>query len=230
MARNSYIHPMITQPVTIAISDAIGSVTAAIMVPANCTFLYVFAHGAGAGMNHPFMVNLSAALARYKIGTMRYNFPFMENGGKRPDPPAIAEKTVNKAISVANDLHPDIPLLAGGKSFGGRMTSQALSKSPNPSVKGIVFVGFPLHPAGNPGTVRAEHLANINIPMLFLQGTRDALANIDLIEKVTADNNTASLRKFEGADHSFKAGKKDLFEPLAESINNWACGHQTPGW
>lgn len=212
---------MQTHIISIAVSDSVGAVSAELMVPDQLTCLYIFAHGAGAGIHHPFMVNLATALAACNIGTLRYNFPFMEKGGKRPDPPAVAEKTVSMAIAAADNLYPGIPLLAGGKSFGGRMTSQYLSKSPVSTVKGIVFTGFPLHAPGNPGADRAMHLANIHIPMLFLQGTRDAFARIDLIREVCAKHKSATLQEFEGADHSFKAGKKDLIGPLAESIRQW---------
>lgn len=174
-------------------------------------------------MNHPFMLGLSDALSALKVGTLRFNFPYMEKGGRRPDPPAIAEKTINRAIEVAHGMLPGIPLLAGGKSFGGRMTSQALSKSSHAAVKGIVFVGFPLHAAGNPGTERAAHLANVALPMLFLQGTRDALADIQLIEKVSHGHKLATLKKFEGADHSFRAGKQDLIPLLASAIREWTA-------
>lgn len=210
----------------IPVSDSLGAVSAEIMADQGMEFLYVFAHGAGAGMNHPFMARLSSALSDLKIGTLRYNFPYMEKGGKRPDAPAIAEKTVRRAIEVAAERFPRTPLLAGGKSFGGRMTSHALSKPPDTSVKGIVFVGFPLHAAGNAGIDRAQHLKSIALPMLFLQGTRDALARIDLIENICAELPSASLTKFEGADHSFKAGKQDLIMPLAKAIHQWASGTQ----
>lgn len=212
---------MQTRIISIPVSDSVGAVSGELMVPEKLTCLYIFAHGAGAGIHHPFMVNLATALAGYNIGTLRYNFPFMEKGGKRPDLPAVAEKTVSMAIAAAGNLYPGIPLLAGGKSFGGRMTSQYLSKSPVSNVKGIVFTGFPLHAPGKPGTDRAQHLANISIPMLFLQGARDALARIDLIREVCAKHKSATLMEFEGADHSFKAGKKDLIGPLAESIRQW---------
>jgi len=212
---------MKVKKITIPVSDSIGSVNGETMTEDNIDFLYVFAHGAGAGMSHPFMVNLSKALAKLRIGTLRYNFPYLEKGKKRPDPPAIAERTVSKAIEIAAELFPNIPLLAGGKSFGGRMTSQLLSKMESPPVKGIVFAGFPLHAAGKPGTDRAAHLADISVPMLFLQGTRDALAQIGLIGKVTADLPSATLHEFEGADHSFKAGKQDLIPTLAQSIRDW---------
>jgi uncharacterized protein len=214
---------MKVQKLSIPVSDSLGRVSGEIMAPDGQTFFYIFAHGAGAGMDHPFMVKLSTALSALNIGTLRYNFPYMEKGGKRPDAPAIAEKTVRRAIEVASEHCPGTPLLAGGKSFGGRMTSQALSKHPDTPVKGIVFAGFPLHPAGNAGTDRAEHLKSVARPMLFLQGTRDALADIQLVEQVCAGLPLASLRKFEGADHSFKAGKQDLIPPLAEAIRQWAA-------
>jgi len=212
---------MKTKKIEIPVSDSIGSVSAEIMADEKIDALYVFAHGAGAGMNHPFMYKLSEALSGLGIGTLRFNFPYMEKGGKRPDPPAVAEKSVNKAIEAAHELFPQLPILAGGKSFGGRMTSQALSKSSHPAVKGIIFVGFPLHAAGNPGTERAANLATVKLPMLFLQGTRDALANIQLIEKVSSSHKLATLQKFEGADHSFKAGKQDLIPSLAAAIRDW---------
>lgn len=204
------------------VSESIGSVSAEIISEERMKFLYVFAHGAGAGMNHPFMVNLSKALAARGIGTLRYNFPYMEKGSKRPDPPAIAEKTARAAITKASTLFPNIPLLAGGKSFGGRMTSQAVSKETFHPVKGIAFIGFPLHPAGKPSIERALHLKGIKQPMLFLQGTRDALANLTLIESVCEGLPLASLYKFDGADHSFKAGKQDLIPSLAEAFRTWA--------
>lgn len=209
------------QKLSIPVSESLGPVSGQVMADGNMDFLFVFAHGAGAGMNHPFMLRLSAALATVGIGTLRYNFPYMERGGKRPDPPAIAEKTVNAAITAAHDLYPSVPLLAGGKSFGGRMTSQALSKIHLPFISGMVFTGFPLHPAGKPGADRANHLATVQIPMLFLQGTRDALASIALMEKVCAGHPRATLKRFEGADHSFKAGKADLIPALATAIRDW---------
>ena len=213
---------MKVKKLSIPVSDSLGAVSAEIMADDEIEFVYVFAHGAGAGMNHPFMVKLSSALCALRIGTVRFNFPYMERGGKRPDAPAIAEKTVQQAIQVACKTFPDKPLLAGGKSFGGRMTSQALSKGTDGLARGIVFVGFPLHAPGKPGTERASHLQNIALPMLFLQGTRDALAEINLIEDVCNELPSASLKKFEGADHSFKAGKQNLIAPLAETIYKWA--------
>jgi predicted alpha/beta-hydrolase family hydrolase len=210
------------EKLSIELSESIGSVTGELVIAEKLDFLYVFAHGAGAGMNHPFMKKLAVELCKLGIGTLRFNFPFKEKGGRRPDPPAVAEKTVKRAIEVAHQRFPHVPLLAGGKSFGGRMTSQTLAKWTHQQVKAIVFVGFPLHAAGNPGTARADHLRNLQLPMLFLQGTRDALAGIDLMEKVTAALPFATMIKFEGADHSFKADKEELISPLAEAIFRWA--------
>ena len=214
---------MKTERLSIFISESIGSVSAELMADEDMRFLYVFGHGAGAGMSHPFMVRLSEELALLKIGTLRYNFPYMEKGSKRPDNPAVAEKSVIRAIDQARERFPRIGLLAGGKSFGGRMTSQALSKAGEEVVKGVVFVGFPLHPAGSPGTDRAKHLSDITVPMLFLQGTRDSLAELSLIEQVCKALPTATLEKFQGADHSFKAGKADLIPLLARCIKDWSA-------
>jgi hypothetical protein len=183
--------------------------------------LFVFAHGAGAGMNHPFMTTLSKALASQGIGTFRFNFPFTEQKKKRPDVPAVAHKTIEVVIQKAKELFPGTPVFAGGKSFGGRMTSQYLSKPDSEKVQGVIFVGFPLHPPGNPSIDRAEHLQTVQVPMLFLQGTRDALATWELINQVTHALPQAVLLKFEGADHSFKAGKQNLIPQLAEDINRW---------
>ena len=214
---------MKTKKVSLSVSESIGSVTGEIITTDDMTSLYVFAHGAGAGMNHPFMRRLSEELASLKIGTFRFNFPYMEKGGKRPDVPAVAEKAVIRAIERVHQAFPDIPLLAGGKSFGGRMTSQALSKKGDTPVKGVVFVGFPLHAPGKQGLERASHLKSVVVPMLFLQGTRDALADIKLMEDVCGDLPLATLQKFEGADHSFKAGKQDLIPGLASAISAWSA-------
>lgn len=183
--------------------------------------IFVFAHGAGAGMNHPFMKELSTELANHGIATLRYNFLYMEQKKKRPDFPAVAHQAVAAAIGKAYELFPTTPIFAGGKSFGGRMTSQYLSAHPVSHVKGIAFVGFPLHPAGKPSIERAAHLEKIKLPMLFLQGTRDALAEWSLIEPLCQKLSTASLVKLEGADHSFKAAKQNLLPVLATEINLW---------
>ena len=172
-------------------------------------------------MNHPFMITLARELARYSVATVRYNFPYMENKRNRPDPPAIAEKTVAMVILETHKIFPELPFFAGGKSFGGRMTSQRLAKECPPFVKGIVFYGFPLHPLGSPSTERAVHLTNITIPMLFLQGTRDKMAEMSLLEKTCSGLPTATLATLEGADHSFKSGKKELIPVLAERTRDW---------
>ena len=213
---------MKTENLSFVVSESIGSVSATIMSERTPERIFVFAHGAGAGMDHPFMVRLSEALSALGIGTLRFNFPYMEKGGKRPDVPAIAEKAVLMAIETAAGRFPKIPLFAGGKSFGGRMTSQALSKVTPAGVKGVIFVGFPLHAAGNAGTDRARHLSDVKVPMLFLQGTRDALADIKLIRRVSAGAPHATLVEFEGADHSFRAGKQDLIPSIAEAIRQWS--------
>jgi predicted alpha/beta-hydrolase family hydrolase len=179
------------------------------------------AHGAGAGMDHLFMTTLSTRLAETGIATLRFNFPFKEHKKARPDTPAIAHETIAAAISHAQKTFPDIPLFAAGKSFGGRMTSQYLSANPRPEVKGIVFYGFPLHPAGKPGIERAAHLRTIKTKMLFLQGTKDALAVWELIEQLSTELRTATLIKINGADHSFKAGKKDVMAILTEATDSW---------
>jgi uncharacterized protein len=209
------------ETITIPVSESIGSVSAELMEPGTMKALLVFAHGAGAGMSHRFMKGVSKSLADLEIGTLRYNFPYMEKGKGRPDPPAIAEKTVSMVLNHAKSSFPSVPLLAGGNSFGGRMTSQFVSKEKSSGLKGIVFFGFPLHAPGKPSADRAAHLSNINVPMLFLQGTRDALANLELIRKLTSSLPTATLRLFEGADHSFTIGKKELIAELAEETAGW---------
>jgi len=183
--------------------------------------IFVFAHGAGADMNHPFMKELSSELAKFRIATFRFNFLYMEQKKKRPDFPVVAHQAVAAAIKKAYELFPIVPIFAGGKSFGGRMTSQYLSAQPVSFVKGIAFVGFPLHPAGKPSIERAAHLEKIKLPMLFLQGTRDALAEWSLIEPLCQNLPTANLVKLEGADHSFKAQRQNLLPVLATEINLW---------
>lgn len=206
---------------SIKVNDT-DSVSAEVYLPPSPKAIYVFAHGAGAGMNHTFMKELSEALANLQIATLRYNFLYMEQKKKRPDFPAVAHKAVEAAIQKAHELFPKLPLLAGGKSFGGRMTSQFLSSDYDTNVKGIVFVGFPLHPAGKPSVDRAAHLKNVKLPMLFLQGTKDALAEWELIEHVCAELPLSKLIRLDGADHSFKAVKKqNLIPVLASEISRW---------
>ena len=174
------------------------------LAPPDARACYVLAHGAGAGMAHPFMQAIAAGLAERGIATLRYQFPYMEAGRKRTDPPSIAHAAVRAAVAEAQRRFPRLPLVAGGKSFGGRMTSQAQAALPLPGVLGLVFLGFPLHPAKKPSSERAKHLADVAVPMLFLQGTRDALAELDQLEPVCkALGARATLRLFEHADHSF---------------------------
>lgn len=205
----------------ITISENIGSVSAALLEVPKMKALLVLAHGAGAGMNHIFMVRLSEALAAKNIGTLRYNFPYMETGKKRPDMPAVATKTAEKVLEKAYELFPKINIFGAGKSFGGRMTSQCLAKNQLAFVKGLIFYGFPLHPAGAPGIDRAEHLKQVAVPMLFLQGTRDALAEVSLIKQVAGSLKKSSLILFEKADHSFKSGKQEFIPELANATQEW---------
>jgi predicted alpha/beta-hydrolase family hydrolase len=213
---------MKTQSIKFKVSDSIGEVSAILFLPDNPKAILALAHGAGAGMTHAFMEKLATQLADRGIGTFRYNFPFMENKKKRPDVAAVAEKTVGAALDHAQKIIPaGVPLYAAGKSFGGRMSARYLSANDKGFVKGIVFYGFPLHAAGAPATERAEHLASVKIPMLFLQGTRDALAEIGLITEICSKLPTATLVTFEGADHSFKKGKKEFLEELVEATDAW---------
>ena len=189
--------------------ERIGKVSAILMQPANARACYVLAHGAGAGMRHASMDKIAEGLAERGIATLRFNFPYMENKQGRPDQPAVAHATVRAAVEEAARLCPGLKLIAGGKSFGGRMTSQAQSKTPLPGVKGLAFLGFPLHADKKPSTERAEHLGAIAIPMLFLQGTRDGLADLDLLRPVVAALGAkATLHEIEGGDHSFAVLKK----------------------
>ena len=190
---------------------------------------FVFAHGAGAGMTHPFMAKVAEALADRGIASLRFQFPSMEAGSRRPDPPAVAHAAVRAAVTEAARRLPGVPLLAGGKSFGGRMTSQAQATEPLQDVRGLVFVGFPLHPAGKPSIERARHLDGIRVPMLFLQGTRDALAQWPLVEEVARRlGERATLHRVEHADHAFhvpaSSGRDDaaVLAELAGTIADWA--------
>lgn len=196
--------PTPTRALKIAL-DADTSVSALLDVPADAMAGYVFAHGAGAGMTHAFMAAFAGGLAERGIACLRFQFPFMERGSRRPDPPKLAHAAVRAAVAEAARQWPGLPLFAGGKSFGGRMTSQAQAKSPLPGVRGLVFVGFPLHAAGKPSDERAAHLFDVTDPMLFLQGTRDELAALSLlrpiVERLGPDR--ATLAVFDDADHSF---------------------------
>jgi predicted alpha/beta-hydrolase family hydrolase len=212
---------MTAQPVTIAVKDG-QTVSALWQAPKDARAAYVFAHGAGAGMAHKSMAAIADGLVERGIAVLRYNFLYMEEGSKRPDPPARAHGVVRAAVAEAAKLAPDLPLFAGGKSFGGRMNSQAQALGALPNVRGLVFFAFPLHPAGKPGDKRAKHLSDVKIPMLFLQGTNDALAQRDLLESAVGKLDRATLKLFEGADHSFhvpaKTGRKDA-AVLAEILD-----------
>jgi predicted alpha/beta-hydrolase family hydrolase len=209
-----------------------GATTSGLLdVPANARACYVFAHGAGAGMNHAFMAAMADGLARRGIATLRFQFPYMEHGSKRPDAPAVAQAAVRAAVEEAARQLPGLPIFAGGKSYGGRMTSQAQAVQPLPGVRGIVFVGFPLHPAGKPSVERAKHLADVALPMLFLQGTRDELAELELIRQTTGQlAGRATLHVVDGADHSFhvlvRSGRTDaqVREELLDTMARWIDG------
>ena len=214
------------KPVTIAIDENIR-VSGLLQAPQSARACYVLAHGAGAGMHHAFMAAVAAELADRGIATLRYQFPYMEKGSKRPDPPKLAHATVRAAVAEAARLLPKLPLIAGGKSFGGRMTSQAQAAAALPGVRGLAFLGFPLHPTGRPSQERGDHLFDVQIPMLFLQGSRDQLAMLDQIEPVCkALGARATLVIFPDADHSFhvpaKTGRKDP-EVRAEVLNRFVA-------
>jgi uncharacterized protein len=216
------------EPITIA-GDHDIVVSGLLRAPPQARACYVLAHGAGAGMRHPFMAAVAAGLVQRGIASLRYQFPYMERGGKRPDPPHLAHATVRAAVAAARQALPGLPLIAGGKSFGGRMTSQAQARVPLPDVRGLAFLGFPLHPAGKPSRERAEHLLAVQIPMLFLQGTRDTLAMLDQIEPICAAlGPRATLKLFADADHSFhvpaRSARKDaqVLGDVLDALAGWA--------
>jgi predicted alpha/beta-hydrolase family hydrolase len=212
---------MTTRSFSLQVSPSIGAVTAEFIVPEASKYIMTLAHGAGAGMDHSFMVTLASSLAGEGIGTLRFNFPFAEHKKGRPDTPAVAHQTIAAAITCAHESYPALPLFASGKSFGGRMTSQYLAVDARPEVKGIIFYGFPLHPSGKPSVERAGHLKAVKVKMLFLQGTKDELATWNLIEQVCASLPKATLIKIEGANHMFKAGKQDVMAMLVKSTRDW---------
>lgn len=206
----------------IVVSESIGEVSAEIIEPASPAALIVLAHGAGANMHHSFMKRLGGLLSEAGIATLRFNFPYMEEARKgRPDPPGIAEATVKAALLAGRDRHRELPIFASGKSFGGRMTSQLASKGGVEFLKGIIFFGFPLHAPGKPSTERASHLQSVEVPMLFHQGTRDTLADITLVREVVTSLPNATLIEYEGADHSFKAGKRDILPEIVAATDEW---------
>jgi len=208
--------------------DASHRVSALLLLPPAARACFVMAHGAGAGMQHPSMETLATELHALKIATLRYQFPYMESGSRRPDKPALCHATVRAAVAEAARLAPDLPLVAGGRSFGGRMTSQAQALSPLPGVRGLAFLAFPLHPADRPSNERAEHLFEVKIPMLFLQGTRDALADLQTLQDVVKRlGKRATLKLLEDADHSFhvpaRTGRKDpqVRSELLHALVDW---------
>lgn len=217
------------EPLTVRVDDA-HSVSALLRLPARASACYVLAHGAGAGMAHPFLEAVAEGLADRNIATLRYQFPFMEAGGRRPDPPKLAHATVRAAVAEASRAAPGLALIAGGRSFGGRMTSQAQAASPLPGVRGLAFLAFPLHPAGRPAAERGKHLSDVHIPMLFLQGTRDALAELDqLTPLIETLGERATLRLIDPADHSFhvpaRSGRKDaeVRRDLLDALAGWTA-------
>ncbi len=217
---------MSAKPIIIPLEGG-ETVSGLLLVPPKPLACMVLAHGAGAGMQHPFMANVAEGLSERQIATLRYQFPYMERGGKRPDPPKLAHATVRAAVVTAAKRLPKLPLVAGGKSFGGRMTSQAQSLAPLPGVRGLAFFGFPLHPAKQPSQERGKHLSDVNVPMLFLQGTRDALAMLDQVEPVCAAlGPRATLKLFADADHSFhvpaRSGRKDA-DVMREMLDTFAA-------
>nr|WP_228747984.1 alpha/beta family hydrolase [Bradyrhizobium sp. BR 10289] len=208
--------------------DRVGTVSAILMRPAHARACYVLAHGAGTDMRHASMEKIAADLSERGIATLRFNFPYMENKQGRPDQPAVAHAAVRAAVAEALRLCPGLKLVAGGKSFGGRMTSQAQAKAPLPEVKGLAFLGFPLHADKKPSAERAAHLAEVNIPMLFLQGTRDGLADLGLLKPVVASlGSKATLHEVEGGDHSFAVLKKsgrtndDALAEVLDALAAW---------
>jgi uncharacterized protein len=218
------------EPITIAVGDAIR-VSGLLNVPPRARACYVLAHGAGAGMTHPFMAAVAMELAERGIATFRYQFPYMEQGSRRPDPPRLAQATVRAAVTDAARRLLKLPLFAGGKSFGGRMTSQAQAAEPLAGARGLIFLGFPLHPAGKPSQERGRHLFDVRVPMLFLQGTRDALATLDQIEPLCAAlGYGATLKLYADADHSFhvpaRTGRKDaqVRAEMLDALAAWIDG------
>jgi len=217
------------EPLRFVATPAKGEVSALLLRPDGARFLLAFAHGAGAGMRHAFMEAMSARLAAAGIATFRYRFPYMEAGSRRPDARATLLATVRAALDAARAAAPGLPLLAGGKSMGGRMTSQAAAEAPLTGVRGLVFFGFPLHPAGRPSAERADHLDQVDLPMLFLQGERDKLAELALLRPICARLGArATLHVIPDADHGFHVPKRsgrtdaEVQVDLAQTVATWA--------
>jgi predicted alpha/beta-hydrolase family hydrolase len=216
------------EPTNVSIPVGEDRVSGLLLRPSSAKAIYLFAHGAGTNMAHRTMSSNAEGLAERGIATLRYNFLYTEQGGKRPDPPKLAHAAVRAAAARAGELEPDLPLFAGGRSFGGRMTSQAQAEDPIPGVRGLIFLGFPLHPAGKPGIERAAHLADVQVPMLFVSGTRDALAELDLLQPVVAGlGDRATLHMVDQADHSFKVAARssrttaDAEAEALDAVERW---------
>jgi predicted alpha/beta-hydrolase family hydrolase len=219
---------MTAQPVEIS-STTDTHVSGLLLRPDNARLLYVLGHGAGAGMRHPFLETMSGRFADRRIATLRYQFPYMEAGRKRPDSPKVLESVVRSAIEAAAAIAPDLPLIAGGKSMGGRISSHVAANDPPGNVLGLVFLGYPLHPPKQPDSKRAEHLYDIDLPMLFLQGTRDDLADLDLLRPIVdALGSRTTMHVVDGADHSFKMLKRsgreqdEVLDEIADAVGRWA--------
>jgi predicted alpha/beta-hydrolase family hydrolase len=224
---------MTAQSLKLDIANA-TSVSALLLRPESARACFVFAHGAGAGMSHPFMETVATGLCDRGFATLRYQFPYMEKGSKRPDAPSVAHAAVRAAVAEAARRCPGLPLIAGGKSFGGRMTSQAQAIAPLPGVRGLAFLGFPLHPPGKPSTSRAAHLSELKIPMLFLQGTRDEFAEMSLLEPVVKGlGGLASLYAVKEGDHSLhvlaRSGRNDreVMNEVLDAMSAWVGGLAT---
>jgi predicted alpha/beta-hydrolase family hydrolase len=219
--------PMNPQPVAFSVNET-HRVSGLLLAPGDSRACYILAHGAGAGMTHPFLASIANGLSERNIATLRYQFPYMERGSRRPDPPGLAHATVRAAVLEASRVLPELALFAGGKSFGGRMSSQAQALEPLPGVRGLIFLGFPLHPPGKPSKDRGQHLFDVRVPMLFLQGNRDDFADPDLITGLCEDlGERAVFKPFQDADHSFhvpaRTGRKDLDvrNELLDSLAGW---------
>lgn len=219
---------MVARPVTI--ESTAGTVGGLLLRPPDASLLLVLAHGAGAGMRHPFLEGLARALAERGVATLRYQFPYMERGGRRPDSPAVAQAAVRAAVGAARAAAPDLPVVAGGKSYGGRMTSEAAARGGFDDVRGLAFIGFPLHAAGRPADGRAAHLDRVTLPQLFVQGTRDALADFQLMRQVCDRLGArATLHVVQDADHSFRVPKRtgrseaDVLGEIAAAVALWGA-------